>query len=108
MAIEVTEAAARQIRRMLEKEGIPEGGLRLGVRGGGCSGLNYVVRYEPSPRPRDKVFEQCGAKVFVDLKSLLYLHGLILDWHEDFMKQGFVFRNPNAKRTCSCGTSFSL
>ncbi|GAB4247828.1 MAG: iron-sulfur cluster assembly accessory protein [Acidobacteriota bacterium] len=108
MAIQVTEAAARQIRRMLEKEGMPGGGLRLGVRGGGCSGLNYVVRYEASPRPMDKVFEQFGAKVFVDLKSLLYLHGLILDWHEDFMKQGFVFRNPNAKRTCSCGTSFSL
>jgi len=108
MAIQVTESAARKIREGLQKEGIPEGGLRLGVRGGGCSGLNYVIRFEPEQKSADKVFEAHGARVFVDLKSLLYLRGTTLDWRGDLMQQGFTFSNPNARKTCSCGTSFSV
>ncbi len=108
MAIQITEAAAGRIREALDKEGIPEGGLRLGVKGGGCSGLNYVIRFEPAHRPGDKVFEVSGARVFVDFKSLLYLKGTTLDWEGNFMQQGFSFKNPNARKTCSCGISFTV
>ncbi len=106
MAIHVTEQAAAKIQDGLRKEGLPSGGLRLGVKGGGCSGLSYVIRFEPERRPGDKVFERDGAQVFVDLKSYLYLKGLTLDWQGDFMQQGFAFINPNATKTCSCGQSF--
>ena len=108
MAIDVTEAAAERIREGLRLEGLEDGGVRLGVKGGGCSGLNYVIRFEASHRPGDKVFEAHGAQVFVDLKSLLYLKGTTLDWQGDLMQQGFVFQNPNARKSCSCGLSFSV
>lgn len=106
MAITVTEKAAGRIKEGLTREGLSEGGLRLGVRGGGCSGLSYVIRFEPEARPADKIFEKDGARVFVDLKSLLFLKGMTLDWQGDFMQQGFTFINPNATKTCSCGQSF--
>ena len=108
MAIHVTEQAARKIRETLQREGISEGGLRLGVRGGGCSGLNYVMRFEPKEKTGDKVFVQDGARVFVDFKSLLYLRGMTLDWKSSLMQEGFTFENPNAKSTCSCGVSFTV
>ncbi len=108
MAIQVTEAAALKIREVLEREGIPEGGLRLGVKGGGCSGLNYVIRFDSSMKAGDKVFESEGARVFVDFKSLLYLKGTTLDWEGNLMQEGFTFKNPNAKKTCSCGISFTV
>lgn len=107
MAIQVTEAAAKRIIEGVEKEGhSSSGGLRLGVRGGGCSGLSYVLRFEPDSKPTDKIFEISGARLFVDLKSLLYLRGMTLDWKSDLMQQGFTFVNPNATKTCSCGQSF--
>lgn len=108
MAVQITEAAAEKIREGLSKHGLSDGGLRLGVRGGGCSGLNYVIRFEAENRPGDKVFEQHGAKLFVDFRSLLYLKGTTLDWKGDLMQSGFTFVNPNAKKTCSCGLSFSV
>ena len=108
MAITVTDSAARKIRETLEKDGLAGGGLRLGVRGGGCSGLNYVLRFEADKKSGDKVFEADGAQVFVDFKSLLYLKGLTLDWKGDLMQEGFVFENPNARSTCSCGVSFTV
>jgi iron-sulfur cluster assembly protein len=109
MAIKVTEEAARRIRESLQREGRPDGsGLRLGVKGGGCSGLNYVIRFEDANRPGDKVYELSGARVFVDFKSLLYLKGTTLDWQGDLMQEGFTFSNPNAKKTCSCGISFTV
>ena len=108
MAIQVTEAAAQKIREALDKEGLSQGGLRLGVKGGGCSGLNYVIRFDADKKPGDKVFEAEGARVFVDFKSLLYLKGTTLDWEGNLMKEGFTFKNPNAKKTCSCGISFSV
>ena len=108
MAINVTEQAAERIRATLERKGFLEGGLRLGVRGGGCSGLNYVMRFEAEERAGDKVFLLNGAKVFVDFKSLLYLKGITLDWKSTLMQEGFVFENPNAKSTCSCGVSFTV
>lgn len=108
-AITVTQGAAYRIKSGLEKEGFPgEGGLRLGVKGGGCSGLNYVMRFEAGKKDSDVVIESHGAKVFVDMKSLLYLKGMTLDWAGDFMQQGFTFINPNAHNTCSCGMSFQV
>ena len=108
MSIYISQTAAERIRRGLEQEDPPQGGLRLGVRGGGCSGLSYVMRFEPEKRPDDKVFEEHGAQVFVDLKSYLYLKGVTLDWQGALMQQGFTFVNPNASKTCSCGISFTV
>jgi iron-sulfur cluster assembly protein len=107
--VHVTERAAKQILALLAKEGVsPEtGGLRLGVQGGGCSGLSYAMRLDTQPRDRDKIFEQFGARVFVDPKSLIYLAGTTLEYEETLMRQGFVFQNPNATRSCGCGSSFT-
>jgi iron-sulfur cluster assembly protein len=108
MAINVTDNAVQKIKEALERENMAEGGLRLGIRGGGCSGLNYVLRFETERKAGDKVYEQDGARIFVDLKSLLYLKGTTLDWESNLMQEGFTFRNPNARKTCSCGVSFAI
>ncbi len=105
--IEITETAARKIRTLMAKQGIAEGGLRVGVKGGGCSGLSYTFAWEREPRFGDDVFEGLdGAKIFVDKKSLLYLNGTVLDYDTDLLGKGFVFNNPNAKSNCGCGSSF--
>jgi iron-sulfur cluster assembly protein len=107
--IEVTENASRQIRKLLEKQGLVDGGLRVGVKAGGCSGFSYVFAWEPGPRPDDDVFEGGdGAKVFVDKKSHKFLDGTTLDYDTSLISKGFVFLNPNATSTCGCGTSFSV
>jgi len=103
--IQVTSAAVAWIRKLLDQSHC-EGGLRLGVVGGGCSGMSYKFKPEASPRPSDKVFEYEGVRVFVDPKSYAYLKGLILDHTESLFESAFVFRNPNAKKHCSCGKSF--
>lgn len=107
--IEITAKAAAKIRELLEKEGVStgSGGLRIGVQGGGCSGLSYAMRLETQARARDKVIEAHGARIFVDPKSFLYLHETILDYREELMRRGFVFENPLATRTCGCGSSFT-
>ncbi len=107
--IHLTEKAAEKIRGLLATEGVPAetGGLRVGVQGGGCSGLSYAMRLETQARDRDKVFEEYGARLFVDPKSYLYLHDTTLEWQEDLMRRGFVFQNPNAARSCGCGSSFT-
>ena len=96
--IQVTEKALAKMRTAMVKEGIsPEqGGLRLGVQGGGCSGLSYNIRFDTQPRERDRIFQFGDVRVFVDPKSFIYLHGMILDYQETLMQQGFVFVNPNA------------
>jgi iron-sulfur cluster assembly protein len=108
-SIQVTERALKRVRTAMAKEGVSpeEGGLRLGVQGGGCSGLSYNIRFDTKPRERDRVFEFDGVKVFVDPKSFIYLHGMILDYEETLMKQGFNFVNPNSSKSCGCGSSFS-
>jgi iron-sulfur cluster assembly protein len=103
--IEVTPQAAKRIRTLLQQNHC-DGGMRLGVVGGGCSGLSYKFKLEPTPRPTDQTFESDGVKVFVDPKSYEYLKGLTLDYTESLMENAFVFVNPNAKRHCSCGKSF--
>ena len=107
--LQVTERAVKRIRAAMEKEGIsPEdGGLRLGVSGGGCSGLSYAIKFDTRPRERDRIYEFEGVRVFVDPKSFLYLHGMTLDYEETLMRQGFNFINPNSTRSCGCGSSFS-
>jgi len=107
--VEVTPLALEKIRSGMLKEGIsPEqGGLRLGILGGGCSGLSYNIRFDTHPRERDRVYEFDGVRLFVDPKSFIYLRGITLDYEVSLMKQGFNFINPNAKRPCGCGSSFS-
>ena len=107
--VNVTDKALAKIRAALDKEGIAreDGGLRLGVQGGGCSGLSYLVQFEPAPRERDKIFQFGDVRVFIDPKSFIYLNGIELDYEETLMRQGFVFRNPQAAKSCGCGSSFS-
>lgn len=107
--VRISELAAKKIIALLAKEGVSAetGGLRVGVQGGGCSGLSYAMRLDTQARDRDKVFEEFGARIFVDPKSLLYLNGTILEYEETLMRQGFVFQNPNAARSCGCGSSFT-
>ena len=107
--IQVTEKAVQKIRTALAKEGISpdQGGLRLGVMGGGCSGLSYSIKFDTQPRERDRIYEFDGVRIFVDPKSFIYLHSMTLDYEETLMRQGFNFINPNSSRSCGCGSSFS-
>ena len=105
--IQVTPKAVVKIREAFAKQGVSGGGLRLGVLGGGCSGLSYQFKYSPQPRPTDKVFEFEDVKVFVDPKSFVFLDGMTLDYKESLMFSGFQFDNPHATKSCGCGTSFS-
>ncbi len=104
--VEVTPKAIAKVKQAFAKEGVT-GALRLGVLGGGCSGLSYQFKFETRERPTDKVFEFDGVRVLIDPKSLIYLHGMVLDYKESLMYSGFVFENPNAQKSCGCGTSFS-
>jgi iron-sulfur cluster assembly protein len=105
--IQITETAARKIRTLMAKQGISDGGLRVGVKGGGCSGLSYTFAWDREPRFGDDVFEGPeGARIFVDKKSLLFLDGTVLDYDTNLLSKGFVFNNPNAKANCGCGSSF--
>jgi len=108
-SIQVTERALKKVRNAMAKEAVSpdEGGLRLGVQAGGCSGLSYNIRFDSKPRERDRVYDFEGVRVFVDPKSFIYLHGMILDYEETLMKQGFNFVNPNSSKSCGCGSSFS-
>ena len=105
--IDITEGAAGKIKSLMAKQGISDGGLRVGVKGGGCSGLSYTFAWEREARSGDEVFEgPHGAKIFVDKKSYLFLNGTILDYDTALLGKGFVFNNPNAKQSCGCGSSF--
>ena len=108
MAIEISDGAVEEVRRMMRKEGVVDAaGLRVGVKGGGCSGLSFNLTFETKQRTGDKVFERDGVRLFCDLKSYIYLNGTVLDYDSGLMGKGFVFMNPNAKKTCGCGSSFS-
>ena len=105
--IHVTPKAVAKIRDAFAKQGVTGGGLRLGVLGGGCSGLSYQFKFAPEPRPRDHIFEFEDVRVFVDPKSMVFLDGMTLDWQDSLIQSGFVFQNPHASKSCGCGTSFS-
>ena len=104
--VTVTPKAVGKIREAFQREGV-NGGLRLGVLGGGCSGLSYQFKFDVKPRPTDQVLNFEDVKVFIDPKSLVFLDGMTLDWKDSLIQSGFVFENPNAKKSCGCGTSFS-
>lgn len=104
--IVITEAAAEEIKRQQAKRGSPDAAIRIGIRGGGCTGYSYLFDWvEGEPRPNDKVFAAHGVRVYVDPKSLVYLRGTELDFVTSMMGHGFKFNNPNAKGTCGCGES---
>ena len=106
--ITLTPTATQEVRRLIEKEQKPNLGLRVGIKGGGCSGMSYVLSIdEATPKQYDSVFEQDGVKVLIDAKSHLYLDGTTIDYKNSLMGGGFEFSNPLAKKSCGCGTSFS-
>ena len=105
----LTETAAREIRTIIQQQelDVAKVRLRVGVKGGGCSGFSYVLDLTESHRDSDEEFEQHGIKVICDPKSNIYLEGTQLDFKDEIMGRGFVFNNPNATHTCGCGSSFS-
>lgn len=107
MAITVTPLAVSQAKKVLEGQGKADWGIRVGVKGGGCSGLSYTMDLCEGPEAEDKVFDFEGLKVFCDKKSYFYLNSLTLDFVDKLMDGGFKFVNPNATATCGCGSSFS-
>jgi len=107
--IEVTAAASKRIREAMVQEGVAEGGLRVGVKAGGCSGLSYVFKWETASRPGDEIFvSPDGTRIFVDKKSHKFLNGTVLDCDANMLGQSLIFRNPNAKSECGCGLSFQV
>lgn len=107
--IGMTPKAIEAARAALAKRGTPGAAVRVGIKGGGCSGYSYVIEFDDNPpRDRDRVFEFEGVKVFVDKKSLIYLAGSVLDFEKTLMRQGFKFVNPNEATRCGCGTSFTV
>jgi iron-sulfur cluster assembly protein len=103
--VSLSDSAVSKIRQLVAEK--PDGGLRVKVVGGGCSGLQYRMEVD-SARERDKIFERDGARLIVDKKSFLYLNGSELDYTEELMASGFRLVNPNVKRSCGCGESFTV
>ena len=106
--IGISDTAAQQIKHIVETKNLNGYGLRLGVKGGGCSGLTYDLNFENETKQGDKIAEINGVKVFVDFTSYLYLRGTTLEFSTDPLNGGFSFMNPNDKKSCGCGTSFSV
>lgn len=105
--ISLSESAVKEVKRLINVQGLTEGGLRLGVKGGGCSGLSYTINFDEKIGQYDSVYDIEGVKVIVDAKSAIYLQGTQLDFQKDLMGGQFKFVNPNANKTCGCGESFS-
>lgn len=107
--VSISSKAAEQVKQQLEKRGTPNAYLRLGVKGGGCSGFSYVLQFEDNPaNKKDNIFQCHGVNIIVDTKSLVLLNGCVLDWEKTLIKTGFKFINPNEKSSCGCGSSFSV
>jgi iron-sulfur cluster assembly protein len=113
-SIEVSLKAIEAIKKQIAKRGVPNTSLRVGIRGGGCSGFSYVIEFhDGAPRPKDRVYDYLAqdgtpVRVVVDPKSLLYLNGSTLEWEQTLMQQGFKFLNPQEKSSCGCGHSFTV
>ncbi|MDA2915523.1 iron-sulfur cluster assembly accessory protein [Nitrospinae bacterium AH_259_B05_G02_I21] len=107
MGLQLTETAVLQVKRLIEGQGNPELKLRVGVKGGGCSGMSYTLALDTQQREGDEAFSFDDVTVLVDMKSYLFLNGTTLNYVEDVMGGGFKFENPNAERSCGCGSSFS-
>ncbi|MDO8750061.1 MAG: iron-sulfur cluster insertion protein ErpA [Dehalococcoidia bacterium] len=108
LTITISENAAKHVRNFTGKKEADAVSLRVGVKGGGCSGLTYDLSIDSASRPEDKVIEQHGVTILIDKKSYVFLAGTTLDYSGGLNGKGFVFHNPNAKTTCGCGTSFSV
>lgn len=108
-AVFLSESAAREVRSIVQQQELDaeKTRLRVGVKGGGCSGFSYLLDLTETQKETDEVFEQHGIKIIVDPKSLLYLGGTTIDFKDEIMGRGFVFQNPNATSSCGCGSSFS-
>lgn len=104
---DLTPSASQHVKRLMEKQNKTGSMLRVSVVGGGCSGMSYKMSFEDKAEEKDSVFEQHGVFVMVDPRSALFLKGLTIDYVDDLNGSGFVYQNPNAKRSCGCGTSFS-
>ncbi len=109
MAITLTESAAREIKNIIEQQELDQEKvcLRVGVKGGGCSGFNYLLDLTEQDGQADEQFDEHGVRIVCDPKSYLYLNGTTIDFKDEIMGRGFVFNNPNASGTCGCGSSFS-
>lgn len=106
--INISDRAAQEIKKVMAENNVPDTfGLRMGVKGGGCSGFSYVLGFDEKAAETDKVIDAKGVRVFVDERSLPYLSGISLDYQDGLSGKGFTFENPNATRTCGCGHSFS-
>jgi len=107
MAVNLSPAAMKRVKELMESQNLQNAFLRMGVKGGGCAGLSYNLEFDTEVGKHDKQFDVDGVKVVVDVKSYLYLNGTTLDWVNQGLTGGFTFVNPNAKSSCGCGTSFT-
>jgi len=107
MALTLTDKAATQVKELMKAQNLENVYLRMGVKGGGCSGLSYSLEFDTEVGPHDRKFEVDGVQVVCDAKSYLYINGITLDYVTQGLTGGFAFLNPNAKSSCGCGTSFS-
>jgi len=109
MAISITDTAAKEIKKQAVKRGTPDAALRVGIRGGGCTGFSYLFEWaDGGAKEHDKVFEKDGIKLYVDPKSFVYLDGTELDFVTSMMGHGFKFKNPNVTGSCGCGESIQF
>jgi len=107
--IRITQKALNEVKKIKTQNAIPDDyGLRVGVKGGGCSGMSYTLGFDASHKDMDRVYETQGVKVFIDPKSLFYLMGVTLDYSDGLNGRGFTFNNPNVTKTCGCGSSFGV
>ena len=109
MAITLSARAVKEVGRIITEQSLPEAtGLRVGVKGGGCSGFSYTLGFDDQKRTTDQISEFEGVQILCDPKSFLYLNGTMIDFEESLMGRGFKFTNPNASKSCGCGESFSV
>ena len=107
-SFQLSDAAVARLKALAAQNHSAQGGLRVAIKGGGCSGLMYVMDWAEQPKEKDKVFERDGARVFIDPRSYLLLTGSELHYEQSLMQSGFKVRNPNTKSACGCGESFSV
>jgi iron-sulfur cluster assembly protein len=107
--ITITMKAIAEVKKIKEQNSLSDDhGLRVGVKGGGCSGMSYTLGFDGKPRDDDRILEAEGVRIFIDAKSMFYLMGMTLDFSDGLMGRGFTFNNPNATKTCGCGSSFGV